>query len=199
MYSFENELYNKGISTIAGVDEAGRGPLAGPVVAAAVILSADSPIEGINDSKKLTQKKREALYTLILEQCDVGIGIVDECMIDKINIYQASRLAMKQAVLDLAIRPEHILIDGNMTIDLACASTSIIKGDSKSASIAAASIVAKVTRDAVMFELHKKYPQYEFDRHKGYPTKKHVELIETHGICPVHRQSFGPVKRLLRA
>ena len=198
MYTFENELYTQGITTIAGVDEAGRGPLAGPVVAAAVVLPPSPSIDGINDSKKLSQKKREKLYSVILELCDVGVGIVDESTIDSINIFQASRLAMKKAVLDLTKKPDYLLIDGPMTIDYTCRSKSIIKGDSLSASIAAASIVAKVTRDALMLELHKKYPHYAFDEHKGYPTKKHVELIEYYGISPVHRQSFGPVKRVLR-
>lgn len=198
MYTFENELYTQGIMTIAGVDEAGRGPLAGPVVAAAVVLPHSLSIDGINDSKKLSQKKREKLYSVILELCDVGVGIVDESTIDSINIFQASRLAMKKAVLDLTKKPDYLLIDGPMTIDYMCRSKSIIKGDSLSASIAAASIVAKVTRDALMLELHKKYPHYAFDEHKGYPTKKHVELIEYYGISPAHRQSFGPVKRVLR-
>jgi ribonuclease HII len=198
MYTFENELYTQGITTIAGVDEAGRGPLAGPVVAAAVVLPHSPSIDGVNDSKKLSPKKREKLYSVILELCDVGVGIVDESTIDSINIFQASRLAMKKAVLDLTKKPDYLLIDGPMTIDYTCRSKSIIKGDSLSASIAAASIVAKVTRDALMLELHKKYPHYAFDEHKGYPTKKHVELIEYYGISPVHRQSFGPVKRVLR-
>ncbi|MCP3896190.1 MAG: ribonuclease HII, partial [Bacteroides sp.] len=193
MYSFETELQNKGVTRIAGVDEAGRGPLAGPVVAAAVILPSESIIDGLNDSKKLTEKKRDALYELVLAQADVGVGIVDEETIDSLNIYQASRLAMKKAVLDLSSEPEHVLIDGNMRIELPLPSTSIIKGDSRSASIAAASIIAKVTRDAIMVELHQRYPQYAFDKHKGYPTKLHIELLETHGITPIHRQSFGPV------
>jgi ribonuclease HII len=197
MYTFENALYSKGICRIAGVDEAGRGPLAGPVVAAAVILPQDHSIEGINDSKKLTEKKREATYAQIIEQAEVGVGIVDEKVIDSVNIYQAARLAMKYAVSDLTPQPEYLLIDGPIKLDMTIQSEGIIRGDALSASIAAASIVAKVTRDHLMYALHEKYPDYEFDKHKGYPTKKHIALIETHGISPIHRQTFGPVKRIM--
>jgi ribonuclease HII len=197
MYTYEARLTAQNIKRIAGVDEAGRGPLAGPVVAAAVVLPAgEDPIAGINDSKKLTEKKREALYTEIISRADVGIGIVDEKIIDTINIFQAARLAMKKAVHDLARMPHYLLIDGNMRIDVALPSESIIRGDSLSASIAAASIIAKVTRDRLMYELHKKFPQYEFDKHKGYPTKRHIECLERYGISPIHRLTFGPVRRV---
>jgi ribonuclease HII len=197
MYTYEARLTAQNIERIAGVDEAGRGPLAGPVVAAAVVLPAgEDPIAGINDSKKLTEKKREALYTEIITRADVGIGIIDEKVIDTINIFQAARLAMKRAVHDLVRMPHYLLIDGNMRIDVALPSQSIIGGDSLSASIAAASIIAKVTRDRLMYELHKKFPQYEFDKHKGYPTKRHIERLGLYGISPVHRLTFGPVRRV---
>lgn len=194
MYTFEKKLTAQNIGRIAGVDEAGRGPLAGPVVAAAVIVPHDDPIIGLNDSKKLTEKKREALYVELMTRAEVGIGIVDETVIDTINILQAARLAMKKAVYDLPRLPQYLLIDGTMRIDVPLPAESIIKGDSLSASIAAASIVAKVTRDHLMYELHKKFPQYGFDAHKGYPTKQHVELLRVHGISPVHRRSFAPVR-----
>lgn len=197
MYKYEKELNMRGIKTIAGVDEAGRGPLAGPVVAAAVILPSHMRIDGINDSKKISVKKREKLYSILIEEAHIGIGIIDERLIDEINIYQAARLAMKNAVLDLGMNPEYLLIDGTMTVDLEIESLSIIKGDTKSASIAAASIIAKVVRDEIMRELHIQYPHYGFDVHKGYPTKQHIEALELYGPASIHRCSFGPVKRLL--
>lgn len=199
MYIFEKRLTAQNVGRIAGVDEAGRGPLAGPVVAAAVILPHADPIIGLDDSKKLTEKKREALYGELMRRAEVGIGIVDEKVIDTINILQAARLAMKKAVHDLPRLPQYLLIDGTMRIDVSLPAESIIKGDSRSASIAAASIVAKVTRDHLMYELHKKFPQYGFDAHKGYPTKRHVELLRIHGISPVHRRSFAPVRSVQEA
>ncbi len=193
MYSYEEDVISQGYSVVAGIDEAGRGPLAGPVVAAAVILPDGDKIDGLNDSKKLTEKKRELLYSEIIERAHFGVGIIDEETIDRVNIYQATRLAMKQAVCDLSKQPVFLLLDGNMTIDLEIKQLAIVKGDSKSASIAAASIIAKVTRDRMMVEMHTKYPEYGFNKHKGYPTKAHVESIAKHGITPFHRKSFSPV------
>ena len=183
---------------VCGVDEAGRGPLAGPVVAAAVILDPTSPIVGHNDSKKLTAKRREALAAEIRAKAlawFVAEASVEE--IDRINILQASMLAMQRAVAGLMIRPERALIDGNRCPVLPCPSEAIIGGDGKVASIAAASILAKTVRDAGMLELHRCYPQYGFDRHMGYPTAAHVEALREHGVSPIHRRSYGPVARLL--
>ncbi len=190
----------KQYSLIAGVDEAGRGPLVGSVVAAAVILDAEQPIEGLNDSKKLSAKKREQLAIEIKQRAKSwSVASVGPEEIDKINILQASLLAMKKAVESLSIAADFALIDGNKLPDLACEAEAIVKGDARVAAIAAASILAKVERDQQMLELHNEYPQYEFDRHKGYPTKVHMALLEEHGPCPEHRKSFGPVKRLLPA
>ncbi len=183
---------------IAGVDEAGRGPLVGAVVASAVILDENNPVAGLNDSKKLTAAKREKLAEEIKAKARAwAIASVEPAEIDRINILQASLLAMKQSVEALAITPEIALVDGNKTPDLSCRVEAIVKGDAKVAAISAASILAKVERDRQMLELHQQYPQYEFDRHKGYPTKAHMALLEEHGPCPEHRRSFGPVKRLL--
>lgn len=183
---------------IAGVDEAGRGPLVGSVVAAAVVLNDNDPIEGLNDSKKLTAKKRELLAIEIKQRASAwAISSVDAEVIDEINILQASLLAMKQALESLPELPDIALIDGNKIPDLNCHAEAIVKGDARVAAIAAASILAKVERDQQMQELHEEYPQYEFDRHKGYPTKVHMALLIEHGPCPLHRKSFGPVKRLL--
>ncbi|HED32895.1 MAG TPA: ribonuclease HII [Gammaproteobacteria bacterium] len=183
---------------VAGVDEAGRGPLVGCVVAAAVILDENNPVEGLNDSKKLTAKKREQLAAEIKSRAVAwAVSSVGPDVIDEINILQASLLAMKQALEGLPELPDIALIDGNKTPDVACHAHAIVKGDGKVASIAAASILAKVERDQQMSELHQVYPQYEFERHKGYPTKVHMALLEEHGPCPEHRRSFGPVKRLL--
>lgn len=181
---------------IAGVDEVGRGPLAGPVVAAAVILKRPEILDGLNDSKKVSPENRERLFREIIKYSLVGIGIVDEAMIDHINIYQASRLAMKRAVLDLTRTPDLLLIDGNARIDLPLTQKTIVKGDSLSASIAAASIVAKVYRDEWMTHLDKIYPAYQFKDHKGYATPVHLKSIEEHGPCDVHRRTFAPVKNL---
>jgi len=185
-------------ASVAGVDEAGRGPLVGCVVASAVILDENNPVEGLNDSKKLTAKKREQLAVEIKAKAVAwAVSSVEPDVIDEINILQASLLAMKQALEGLPELPDIALIDGNKIPDVACHAHAIVKGDAKVTSIAAASILAKVARDQQMSELHQVYPQYEFERHKGYPTKVHMALLEAHGPCPAHRRSFGPVKRLL--
>ncbi len=183
---------------VCGVDEAGRGPLAGPVVAAAVILNPERPIPGLNDSKKLSAKRREALAIEIRATAlawVVAEASVEE--IDRINILQASLLAMQRSVEALGIRPSHALIDGNCCPSLSCTAEAIIGGDGKIASIAAASILAKTTRDAGMLELHALYPQYGFDRHMGYPTAAHLKALREYGPSPVHRRSFRPVAQLL--
>lgn len=192
MYTFENTLREKGFTAVCGIDEAGCGPLAGPVYAAAVILNPDDPIEGLNDSKKLTEKKREALYPQIKERSLAwAIASATAQEIDEINILQARLLAMRRAVEMLSIRPDQALVDGNRDPNIPdVPSLLIVGGDGKSASIAAASILAKVTRDHAMLELDKQYPQYLFAKHKGYPTKLHVEKLLEHGACPEHRQTF---------
>ena len=197
MKEFENELYENGIKYIAGIDEVGRGPLVGPVVTAAVVLPRDFYDERINDSKKLTEKKRELLYDVIMENAvSVGIGISSEDVIDEINILEATKKAMIEAVNNLSVKPEHLLIDAvKLNIDIP--QTSIIKGDAKSESIAAASIVAKVTRDRMMVELDKEHPEYDFKHNKGYGTKKHIEAIEKYGILKEHRKTFAPCNRYL--
>ena len=178
MKEFETELYNKGINFIAGIDEVGRGPLVGPVVTAAVILPKDFYDERINDSKKLTEKKRELLYDVIMENAiSVGIGMSSSSIIDEINILNATKKAMIEAINNLSVKPQHLLIDA-VKLDIDIPQTSIIKGDAKSESIAAASIIAKVTRDRMMVELDEKYPMYDFKHNKGYGTKKHIEAIE---------------------
>ena len=177
MKEYENELYQKGIELVAGVDEVGRGPLVGPVVCACLILPKDYFNEQINDSKKISEKKREKLYdTIMQEAISVGIGMSSEKVIDEINILEATKLAMKEAIKNSKVKPEHVLIDA-VKLDIDIPSTSIIKGDAKSQSIAAASIIAKVTRDRMMDELDKKYPQYVFKKNKGYGTKAHIEAI----------------------
>ena len=192
MYTFENTLREKGFAAVCGIDEAGCGPLAGPVYAAAVILNPDDPIEGLNDSTKLTEKKREALYPQIKERALAwAIASATAQEIDEINILQARLLAMRRAVEMLSIKPDQALVDGNRDPDIpGVPSLLIVGGDGKSASIAAASILAKVTRDHAMLELDKQYPQYLFAKHKGYPTKLHVEKLLEHGACPEHRQTF---------
>jgi ribonuclease HII len=191
MLEYEQKYWSVGIQYIAGVDEAGRGPLAGPVVASAVIFPRGILIEGVNDSKKLTEKKREELFHYIHEKAlAVGIGIVDHEIIDRINILQASFLAMNKAITLLKIKPEQLLVDGNFFRHESYSVENIIKGDSLSHSIAAASIIAKVTRDALMVELHDQYPQYGFAKHKGYGTKAHIEAIRQFGYSPIHRRSF---------
>jgi ribonuclease HII len=195
---YELEAYASGVKQIAGIDEAGRGPLAGPVVAAAVILSADSNISGLNDSKLLNPSQREKLFFEINQEARcVSVSIVSSETIDSINILQATRLAMTSAVQDLAPEPELLLIDGPISLDLAIAQLPIIKGDRLCVSIAAASIIAKVTRDRIMLELHEEFPEYRFDKNKGYGTKEHRLAISKHGPCKAHRKYFGQVKKFL--
>jgi ribonuclease HII len=198
LFEYETKAVDEGYGNIAGVDEAGRGPLAGPVVAAAVIFPANIDIEDLDDSKKLSPKKREELFPIIQGSAIAyGVAVVDREVIDKINILQASRLAMKQAVEQLQPVPDLLLIDGNQKIDSTLDQWAIVKGDSKSVSIAAASVLAKVTRDRIMEDYHKLYPQYEFHRHKGYGTKLHRTLIEEHGPCPIHRNTFKGVSEFI--
>ena len=194
LYHYEKELWRQGISYIAGVDEVGRGPLVGPVVTACVILPPDFVLEGLTDSKKLSEKKREQFYPYIMEHAlSVSIGMMDEKVIDEVNIYEATKLAMYQAIEGSRIPPEHVLIDAMKLEKLPMPSTSIIKGDAKSISIAAASVIAKVTRDRMMKELDRKHPEYGFAKHKGYPTKQHIEMIEKYGVLEEHRKTFSPV------
>ena len=196
MKEFENELYNNEINFIAGIDEVGRGPLVGPVVTAAVILPKDFYDERINDSKKLTEKKRELLYDVIMENAlSVGMGISSPEVIDEINILNATKKAMIEAINNLSIKPEHLLIDA-VKLDIDIPQTSIIKGHAKSQSIASASIIAKVTRDRMMVELDKKYPMYDFKHNKGYGNKKHIEALYKYGPLKEHRKSFAPVSEL---
>jgi len=195
----QNEhLYNlqkEGYRLVAGIDEAGRGPLAGPVVSAAVILDTDNPILGLTDSKKLSLKERERLFDIILgEAVSVGLGIVSNTIIDRLNIHQATFLAMRRAVQDLEKRPEYLLIDGSYKVpDINITQTAIVSGDLKVNSISAASIIAKVTRDRIMDELHNSYPQYNFLSNKGYGTKEHIDVIKNTGPCPYHRFSYKVV------
>ena len=192
---FEKKAAGKGCKDIAGVDEAGRGPLAGPVVSAAVILPAKFRDSDINDSKKLSSKKRQQLYEVIYAHAvSIGIGIVDPLEIDRINILQASLLAMAMAVKNLDPQPDYLLIDGIFPIPTDLPQQSIAKGDALSISIAAASIIAKVTRDHLMQKYHHYYPQFDFPKHKGYPTQSHREAIRKFGCCPIHRKSFKGVK-----
>lgn len=188
---FENEAYENGYTCICGVDEAGRGPLAGPVYAAAVVLGKGQIIEGVNDSKKLSEKKREALFDKIKEEvlC-YSIASIDEKTIDEINILNATFLAMKKAVEGLEIKPDYAMIDGNKTPDLKIDCESVVKGDANSVSIAAASILAKVSRDRYMLEMAKKYPEYQFEKHKGYGTKLHYQMLDEYGPSEIHRQTF---------
>ena len=198
LFEFESKASHQGFKNIAGIDEAGRGPLAGPVVAAAVIFPSKVNIPGLNDSKKLSANKREELFPKIQEiSVAFGLAVVDQKVIDKINILQAARLAMKQAVETLKITPGLLLIDGNQKIDSTLNQWAIVKGDSRSLSIAAASVLAKVTRDRIMDDYHKLYPQYEFNRHKGYGTKLHRKLIQEHGPCPIHRNTFKGVSEYI--
>ena len=185
-------------SIVCGVDEVGRGPLAGPVVAAAVILDPERPIEGLADSKKLSEKKRERLFPKICDRALAwSIGRAEVAEIDQINILQASLLAMQRAVEGLALHPEHALVDGNRLPALECPAEAIVQGDATVECISAASIVAKVTRDREMIELDQRYPGYGLAKHKGYPTKFHMEALRALGVTQIHRRSFGPVKRLL--
>lgn len=190
-YEYEHELKSKGYEMICGIDEAGRGPLAGPVFAAAVILPEGLEDLGINDSKKLSEKKRDALYDLIREKAIAySVASASEKEIDEINILNATFLAMKRAIDGLSVRPDIALVDGNRKPDTGIEELTLIKGDAKSISIAAASILAKVSRDRCLLELDKAYPEYQFAQHKGYPTKLHYEMLKEHGISPVHRLSF---------
>ena len=190
-YTFEHQAHEQGFTVVCGVDEAGRGPLAGPVCAAAVILPDGLVIEGLDDSKKLTEKKRDALYDVICEEAlAYGIAFASVEEIEELNILQATFLAMKRAVESLNIKPDLALVDGNQKPNLDIQARTLVKGDAKSPSIAAASILAKVTRDRLMTEIAEQYPEYEFPKHKGYGTKLHYEKIMEHGISPVHRRSF---------
>lgn len=196
MYEIERSCRERGFNMIAGVDEAGRGPLAGPVYAAAVILPRDTVIKGINDSKKLTEKRREELFCEITEQAVAySVFSVDEKRIDEINILNATFEAMNGAVDGLSVKPDYVLIDGNRIKNMTLPHETVVKGDAKSASIAAASILAKVSRDRFICEMAKKYPEYGFEKHKGYGTKAHNEAILKHGPCEIHRRTF--LKKLL--
>ena len=197
LYSYERELIKKGVTLIAGVDEVGRGPLVGPVVTAAVILPINYQLEGLTDSKKLTEKKRDKFYDILVNDAIAySIGMCDAKKIDEINIYEATKIAMKEAINNLSIKPEHVLIDA-MPLDIDINHTSIIKGDAKSLSIAAASVIAKVTRDRMLIELDEKYPMYNYKKNKGYPTKEHIEAINKYGITSEYRKTYGPVKDYL--
>ena len=199
LYLFENELYNQGVTYIAGVDEAGRGPLAGPVFAAAVILKKGATFQYVDDSKKLSEKQRLlALEEIKANALAIGIGISSVEEIDQINIYRASREAMLSAIHQLKIKPEFLLVDA-MPMEIDIPMRSIIKGDAQSVSIAAASIIAKTTRDAYMIEMDKLFPEYNFKQHKGYGTKEHIEAITKFGITPIHRRTYEPVKSILRS
>lgn len=196
MLTYEKELYAQGIQLIAGVDEVGRGPLAGPVVAAAVILPKNCKIPGLNDSKKIPKSKHQAIYQAVLDQAiSVGIGVKDNHVIDQVNIYEATKLAMLEAIHELDPQPQHLLIDA-MKLDLPISQASIIKGDANSLSIAAASIVAKVTRDQMMVAYDQEYPGYDFAQNAGYGTTKHLEGLEKQGVSPIHRRSFEPIKSM---
>lgn len=197
-YRYERKLKKEGIKFIAGVDEVGRGPLVGPVVAACVILPEQFELDGLTDSKKLSEKKREEFYDKIMKQAiSVGVGIISEKIIDEVNIYEATKLAMKEAISKCTIKPEHILIDA-MPLDIDIPTTSIIKGDLKSITISAASVIAKVTRDRMLVELDKNYPMYDFKNNKGYPTKKHLNAIDEYGILKEHRRSYAPVNNYIK-
>ena len=196
MLAYEKELYTQGIQLIAGVDEVGRGPLAGPVVAAAVILPKACKIPGLNDSKKIPKSKHKEIYEAVLQNAiAIGIGVKDNHVIDQVNIYEATKLAMMEAIGQLEPQPQHLLIDA-MRLDLPISQTSIIKGDANSLSIAAASIVAKVTRDQMMEEFDREYPGYDFAQNAGYGTAKHLAGLDKLGVTPIHRRSFEPVKSM---
>lgn len=197
MSTYECELRQQGMQLIAGVDEAGRGPLAGPVVAGAVILKRDSVLPGLNDSKQLSENIRERFYNEIMAASEaVGVGVVDVKEIDRLNIYHASKDAMVKAIKALKVMPDHILVDA-MELPIPVSQTSLIKGDSRSVSVAAGSIIAKVTRDRLMRELDGKYPEYGFSRHFGYATAEHLQNLKRHGVCDEHRRSFAPVRGLV--
>lgn len=198
LYIYERNLIQKGYEKIGGIDEVGRGPLVGPVVAACVILPKNYQLDGLTDSKKLSEKKREKFYDILKQDAiAIGIGVVSEKKIDEINIYEATKLAMQEAIKHLKVKPDYLLIDA-MKLETDIPATSIIKGDAKSLSIAAASVIAKVTRDRMLIELDKKYPMYDFKHNKGYPTKKHLEAIKKYGIIVEHRRSYGPIFNYLK-
>ena len=198
LLKYETDLYKEGITLIAGVDEAGRGPLCGPVVAAACILPKNYHLDGLNDSKQLSEKQREKFFEILKKEAiSYGIGIINPQEIDEINILEASRKAMMIAINNLKIKPEYILTDAMKLYDTDIPYLPIIHGDALSLSIAAASVIAKVTRDHIMLELDKKYPEYNYKKNKGYPTKEHMELIKKYGITEEYRKSYKPVKELL--
>ena len=196
-HAYEKALYRKNFNHVAGVDEVGRGPLAGPIVAAAVILPPDCKIKGLDDSKKISPRRREILFIQIIKQAvAVGLGKVNHALIDRINIGRANLLAMKMAVEKLKLKPDYLLVDGARNrLDVSIPQRAINRGDAKCSSIAAASIVAKVTRDRLMKKYHVKYPFYGFDRHKGYGTALHLKQLSQYGPCPIHRRSFLPVRQ----
>lgn len=200
LWQYERELYDKNINIIGGTDEAGRGPLYGPVVAACVVLPKDFKLDGLNDSKKLSEKKRNLFYDYIISNTVYGVGIVSSEEIDEINIYEASRKAMIIAIKEVQkqIPLEYVLSDA-MPIEIDIPVMPIIKGDAKSYTIAAASVIAKVTRDRLLYEIDNKYPQYGFKNHKGYPTKKHLEAINKYGIIDGYRKTYGPIKKYLES
>jgi len=196
---YEERARKQGFKVIAGVDEAGRGPLAGPVVAASCVIPKGEFILGVNDSKKLTPKLRSQIFEDIKKNTAIhfGVGVVDHAMIDKINIYQSTIQAMLKAVESLEIKADYLLVDGLPLPHLILPSNAIVKGDSKSQSIAAASIIAKETRDQMMLEYHHQWPEYGFDKHKGYATRRHLDALEKFGPCPIHRKSFEPIKSMI--
>jgi len=197
LYEYELDLIKQGYQLIGGIDEVGRGPLVGPVVAACVVLPLNYKLPGLNDSKKLSEKKRELFYQIIKKNAlGIGIGIIDEKIIDQVNIYEATKLAMKAAIKNNPIKIDYLLIDA-MKLDVDIPFQAIIKGDQKSLSIAAASVIAKVTRDNLLLELDKKYPQYNFKNNKGYGTKKHLEALKIYGALKEHRVSFKPVQDVI--
>ena len=198
LWKYEKELFERNINNVAGTDEAGRGPLYGPVVAACVVLPKNFKLEGLNDSKKLTEKKRNEYYEYLIKNVTYGIGIVNNEEIDEINIYEASRKAMIKAIEEVRkqIKVEYVLTDA-MPIELDIPVKPIIKGDAKSITIAAASVIAKVTRDKMMYEIDEKYPEYGFKNHKGYPTKKHIEAINQYGLIDGYRKTYGPIKKYI--
>jgi ribonuclease HII len=199
LYQYEEALEDRGYKFVAGVDEVGRGPLAGPVVVAAVILPQGLRIKGLNDSKQLTEKKREELYKVIMKEAlAVNVSFIYEDVVDKINIYEATKQGMLEAIDGLNIKPDHVLIDAMPLNELKIEHTSIIHGDALSATIGAASIIAKVTRDHFMEKMDHKYPNYGFKKHKGYCTKEHLEALNKYGPCPIHRKSFAPVAKFFQ-
>lgn len=198
LLAYEKDLYKQGKKFIAGIDEVGRGPLCGPVVACACILPPNYHLDGLNDSKKLSEKKREELYEILIKDAlDYGVGVISPKRIDEINILNATKEAMVEALNNLKLKPDHVLIDA-VKLDIPIESTSIIKGDALSSSIAAASIIAKVTRDRMMIELGKTYPDYGFEKHKGYGTKAHIEAIKKYGVKDFYRFTFAPINDLIK-